>query len=129
MESQKYENMLNLALQTPPDERKKSQNLNVGYEEADNSWDLIVKYNGNLTAALMNVSEQIKVSELLGGFAVLNVPERYMDIISSIPEDRICRKTKAALFCTKSGQKHILCKSVVKPAVQSVGGGRMFCLD
>ena len=49
METQKYENMLNLALQTPPDERKKSQNLNVGYEEADNSWDLIVKYNGNLT--------------------------------------------------------------------------------
>ena len=43
--------------------------------------------------------------------------------------NRICRKTKAALFCTKSGQKHILCKSVVKPAVQSVGGGRMLCLD
>ena len=120
MESQKYENMLNLALQTPPDERKKSQNLNVGYEEADNSWDLIVKYNGNLTAALMNVSEQIKVSELLGGFAVLN---------KFNSRNRICRKTKAALFCTKSGQKHILCKSVVKPAVQSVGGGRMFCLD
>ena len=94
METQKYENMLNLALQTPPDERKKSQNLNVGYEEADNSWDLIVKYNGNLTAALMNVSKQIKVSELFGGFAVLNVPERYMDIISSIPEIEFVEKPK-----------------------------------
>lgn len=128
METQKYENMLNLALQTPPDERKKSQNLNVGYEEADNSWDLIVKYNGNLTAALMNVSEQIKVSELLGGFAVLNVPERYMDIISSIPEIEFVEKPKRLYFALNQVRSISCVNPLLNPPYNLSGEGVCFAL-
>lgn len=98
MESQKYENLLNLALETPMEEREKSQNLNVGYEEENNSWDLIVKYNGDLRQALNNISGDILVSELLGGYAVLNVPAQYMDALSGLMEIEFVEKPKRLYF-------------------------------
>ena len=44
MASQKIENLLNLALEATPLERRESLNLNVGYEEARNAWEVIVRY-------------------------------------------------------------------------------------
>ena len=52
MDSQKYENILNLALDTPVAERGRSLELNIGYEEEDNTWELIVKYHGSLRDGL-----------------------------------------------------------------------------
>ena len=48
MPSQKFENLLNLALETSMEERDKSLELNIGYEREDNTWELIVKYHGDL---------------------------------------------------------------------------------
>ena len=48
MASQKIENLLNLALDATPGEREKSLELDVGYDSAENEWDLIVKYSGSL---------------------------------------------------------------------------------
>ena len=52
MDSQKYENLLNLALDTEESVRSKSLDLNVGYEKEDNTWELIVKYHGSLQQGL-----------------------------------------------------------------------------
>ena len=41
---QKLENILNLALETPEEERKQTESLNVGYSAESRSWELIVKY-------------------------------------------------------------------------------------
>lgn len=48
MDSQKFENLLNLALDTPVSERDRSMELNVGYDERENTWELIIKYHGDL---------------------------------------------------------------------------------
>ncbi len=48
MASQKIENLLNLALEATPLERRESLNLNVGYEEARNAWEVIVRYQGDI---------------------------------------------------------------------------------
>lgn len=48
MDSQKFENLLNLALDSSMEEREKSLELNIGYEREDNTWELIIKYHGNL---------------------------------------------------------------------------------
>lgn len=48
MDSQKNENLLNLALDTAPAERIRSLELNVGYDEGEKTWEVIVKYNGSL---------------------------------------------------------------------------------
>ena len=45
---QKLENILNLALETPEEEREQTESLNVGYSAEIRSWELIVKYHGSL---------------------------------------------------------------------------------
>ena len=52
MDSQKNENLLNLALDTPMAQRDKSMELNVGYDKEDSTWELIVKYHGDLRQGL-----------------------------------------------------------------------------
>ena len=45
---QKLENILNLALETPEEEREQTESLNVGYSAETRSWELIVKYSGDI---------------------------------------------------------------------------------
>ena len=53
MENQKLENLLNLALDaTGSKEREQSPELNIGYNQSENTWDLIIKYTGNLSDIL-----------------------------------------------------------------------------
>ena len=95
MENQKLENLLNLALETPEALREKSLNLNVGYEAASRTWELIVKYNGNLSAlAAMGIG----VEELLAGYAVLTVPEELVDAVAELPEIEYVEKPKRLFF-------------------------------
>ena len=42
MPDQKLENLLNLAMNALPQERAKSENLNVGYDPTTRLWDVIV---------------------------------------------------------------------------------------
>ena len=46
MPDQKIDNLLNLAMDATPQERRKSGNLNVGYDPATRLWDVIIKYSG-----------------------------------------------------------------------------------
>ena len=48
MDSQKNENLLNLALNTPAIQREQSLELNVGYDIEEKTWEVIVKYHGSL---------------------------------------------------------------------------------
>ena len=45
MPDQKLDNLLNLAMDATPQERAKSENLNVGYDSTTRLWDVIVKYS------------------------------------------------------------------------------------
>lgn len=95
MDNQKLENLLNLALETPETLREKSLNLNVGYEAASRTWELIVKYNGNLSQlATMGIG----VEELLAGYAVLTVPEELVDEVAELPEIEYVEKPKRLFF-------------------------------
>ena len=49
MNNEKLENQLNLALEATRREREKSEELEVGYEKSTNTWELIVKYSGNIS--------------------------------------------------------------------------------
>ena len=48
MTNQKLENLLNLALDTPQQERSRSQELETGFDPEEQTWELIVKYSGSL---------------------------------------------------------------------------------
>ena len=81
MEDQKRENLLNLALGATKEERERSENLEVGYDPEEKTWELIVRYFGSLDP-LREMG--IRVKELIGGYAVLRVPESRIDAVSSL---------------------------------------------
>lgn len=101
MNNQKIENLLNLALETPESTREKSLNLNVGYEEAGNTWELIVKYNGDLSALR---ERGIVVEELIAGYAILTVPEGEVNNIAELPRIEYVEKPKRLFFAMDIGR-------------------------
>lgn len=88
---QKLENILNLALETPEEEREQTESLNVGYSAETRSWELIVKYHGSLDRLR---EQNIVVEELIAGYAVLTVPEALVDMVSDTPEIEYVEKPK-----------------------------------
>lgn len=73
---QKIENLLNLALDATPEEREKSPELMVGFDEEVQRWDIIVKYNGNI---LRLEDEEVRITELSNEYAIINLPESRID--------------------------------------------------
>lgn len=88
---QKLENILNLALETPEEEREQTESLNVGYSAEARSWELIVKYHGSLDRLR---EQNIVVEELIAGYAILTVPEALVDMVSDTPEIEYVEKPK-----------------------------------
>ena len=79
MPDQKLDNLLNLAMDATPQERAKSENLNVGYDSTTRLWDVIVKYSEPERGL---GGDGIQVVPLLGGYAVVTLPETELDAYS-----------------------------------------------
>lgn len=101
MSNQKIENLLNLALETLESTREKSLNLNVGYEMAGNTWELIVKYNGDLSELR---ERGIVAEELIAGYAILTVPETEVDNVAGLPQIEYVEKPKRLFFAVEKGK-------------------------
>ena len=106
--NQKIENVLALALQTPEPVREKSLNLNVGFMEETRTWELIVKYNGNLSKAVSGLpvtAEELIVEELIAGYGLLTVPEDLVDTVSRLPQIEYVEKPKRLFFSMADGKE------------------------
>lgn len=112
MNSQKVENQLNLALDLTPGQRAKSGNLNVGYDEADNTWQLIVRYMGSLDSI-----RQLGVTavELLNNYAILTVPQSMIDVVAASNQIIYIEKPKRLNFAIDEG-KRVSCINQVQEA-------------
>ncbi len=104
MESEKFENLLNLALDATEREREKSLNLGVGYEPEENRWELIVKYSGDIMR-LSRDNPEIRVEELSNEYAILNVPESAMDEVAEAVEVEYVEKPKRMYFAVREGKQ------------------------
>ena len=99
MPDQKLDNLLNLALDATEEEREKSRNLNVGYEKQTRKWEIIVKYSemGDSVEALLGGSG-ISVVPLLGGYAIVTLPESMLDEYSRRPQIEFIEKPTRLYF-------------------------------
>lgn len=102
MDSQKIENLLNLAMEATEEEREKSGELEVGFNQSENTWDIIVKYHGDLLQAL---GEGIQAELLMGNYAILTVPERRLNSISQLSEVEYIEKPKRLYFALSQGKR------------------------
>lgn len=84
---------LNLALATPQDERRKSLDLDVGYNNAFDQWELIVKYIGSL----QNLSLEIGFTyvELKNSFAIIRIRSEFIEKLTKSSEIIFIEKPKS----------------------------------
>lgn len=120
MNSEKFENLLNLALDATEQEREKSLQLGVGYEPAENRWELIVKYSGNIMR-LAEENPRIQVYELLNEYAILYVPESDMEQVANAPEVEYVEKPKRMFFTVREG-KSAACITPLQTAQYNLTG-------
>lgn len=119
MDSQKLENVLNLSLDTSALERARSGVLEVGFSPADKTWELIVKYHGDLKGA---VPAEVEVEELLAGYAILTVPERLIDVLTTLPEIEYVEKPKSLLYGLYEAKRDSCILPVTQNPVPDRGG-------
>ncbi len=117
--NEKQDNQLNMALELTPEQLDKSQELSVGFNEADNSWDLIVQYQGSLDRVR---ALGVSVKELSNRYAILTVPEMLVDTVSNLEEIIFVEKPKSLEFSVLNG-KQVSCINQVQTQDFSLGAG------
>lgn len=105
MDSQKLENLLNVALQTEKNARNFRNDIDVGFDYAENTWELIVKYNGDLTFVKELGGT---VEELILGYAIIIIQERNIPQLIQHPEIEYVEKPKR-LFYSLLNSRRISC--------------------
>ncbi len=103
MADQKLENLLNISLQATKEEREKSEELGIGYDPEQNTWELIVRYTGSLDGLRIRYP-QIRIRELLNQYAVLIVPEALVDAVSQETVIEYVEKPKQLYFELQAGK-------------------------
>ena len=100
MADQKLDNLLNLALDATEEEREKSANLSTGSEKGSQLWDVIVKYSGDIEALS---GDGIRAVPLLGGFAVVTLPQNKIREFAGHPQVEFVELPKRLYFQVRQG--------------------------
>ncbi len=111
MDSQKIENQLNLAIEASVEERRKSMDLDVGFDSRTETWQVIVKFYGEetelrevLTEAFPNEISNIEIIDLTGKYAILVIPENLVESVARLPEIEYMEKPKRLFFALNNGR-------------------------
>ena len=119
MSSQKYENMLNLALDVDEAEREQSNTLNVGYDPIINTWEVIVRYNGDIEFLRDKGAE---IVYLAGSYAVLTVPNELIRQLNEFPQIIYVEMPKSLYLNVTNGTR-VSCINNVQTRDFSIRGG------
>ena len=122
MESQKRENILNLALDATGEERERSIELDVGFAKEEKEWTLIIKYSGDLQEVRGIAS---RVTPLMGGYAVIVIKEDRINTLTEFPQIEYIEKPKR-LFFEVMGGKRVSCIYPVQNPPLSLSGEKIF---
>lgn len=121
----KRENLLNLALDATYQELEKSPDLQVGFDRSQNTWELIVRHSSDLQN-LRQEFPQILIVELLNGYAVVTLPEIYMDDFTNRTEIEYIEKPKRLFFAVDQAIR-ASCIFQVQTSVLNLNGRGVLC--
>lgn len=99
--SQKIENMLRLSLSLEETQRERAAELEVGFDQSTSTWELIVKYNGNL---LRYEQEGLKVELLIAGYAIVTIRENLIRDFVGKPEVEYVEMPKRLFYSVAEGK-------------------------
>ena len=101
MNDQKLENLLNLALDATPEEIERSERLAEGYDRAANTWDLIIKYHGDLTGL---EREGAAFTPLVNEYAIVTIDQELIPWLASRVQVEYIEKPKRLSFAVDQGR-------------------------
>ncbi|MEE1312418.1 MAG: S8 family peptidase [Lachnospiraceae bacterium] len=123
MQNEKLEEQLNLALSIPADERAQNAELNAGYDEKNNTWELIVRYSQTGDFFLTLVSGYGGTADILAGqYAIVILPEEQIDAFSREPAVIYVEKAKNMRLSVEEGIE-MSCPLSVKAPNSLYGAG------
>lgn len=95
MSDQKIENLLNLSLDATVQERERSESLEVGYDTETQTWEVIVRYSGDLEAVRQ---QDWQIVVLSGGYAIVTLPQKDVDFLAALSQIEYIEKPKRLYF-------------------------------
>lgn len=94
--NQKIENLLNVSLDATREELESSESLSTGFNWRDNTWEIIVRYTGNLENIKANYN--VYVRELLFNYAIIVTDKATIELISQESQIVYVEKPKSLYF-------------------------------
>lgn len=118
MSEQKLETSLELALSTDAESISQSNTLDVGYDPDTRRWELIIKYSGT-----PSFPEYVTFFPLYGGYAIISIPENYIESFSNLPEIEYIEKPKNLVLSLYESRAASCITSVQNPPRNLTGKG------
>ena len=94
--NQKLSDDLSLAIDIGNDVRAESSELGVGYDSFNDTWELIVKYNGDVAARAEELGGSAVL--LLGGYAIVTMPQNMIDRFAAFTEVEYVEKPRRLFY-------------------------------
>lgn len=102
MNTEKIDNQLNLALSSSQEQRDRTADLNIGYDEEANTWELIVKYSFSLDKIRDELD--ITVVELMANYAIITIKQSLIGKLSEYQEIEYIEMPKGLFFAVSDGR-------------------------
>lgn len=120
MDSQKIENLLNLSLSVNVEEREQSALLREGFDILNNTWEIIIKYQGDIERY---ESDLIKIEPLIAGYAIATLPDALLEDFVALPEIEYVEKPKPFYFQDITAQRESCISAVTDSEPYLTGKG------
>lgn len=117
----KAENQLNLALEVSEEVREKTLDLNIGYSSENKTWELIVKYNGDLE--LLKNELDVIIVELSNEYAIIIIEEDKIKRLDNYVEIEFIEKPKRLFAEVNMGKISSCITPVTLPPYNLFGEG------
>lgn len=120
MENQKADNMLNLAWNATLSERERSLNLNTGYNQIERTWDVIIKYNGDIS---LFKDMDIQIVPLLNRYAIVTASKNMLEQLLPLPQIEFMEVPKRVYFEINQGKRSSCINTVQMQPLNLTGRG------
>jgi subtilisin family serine protease len=96
--NQKVDDRLNLAVDLTSEERQYTTDLNVGYDKELDTWELIIKYNGQIKdiSEIVSLTEDIEI--LTSNYAIVTIKQENIDEFASYSQIEYIEKPSSLYF-------------------------------
>lgn len=118
MNDQKADNLLNLAMDATAGERARSLNLDTGFDADSDTWELIVKYSGDIRTL---ESERLKIVPLLNNYAIVTVKQSELEKLFDAPQVEYVEKPKRLFFAVNEGRR-VSCINMAQTPPENLTG-------